>query len=304
MTSASTPARPLYALGLRLAAMMTMSLMFAAVKWLSERDVHFVEILFYRQLLALPVAVLFVLTGPGIASLRTRRIGAHFSRSVVGVTSMALNFGAVIMLPLAEATTLGFTVPIFATIFATMFLGERPGVHRWLAVVMGFAGVIIIIGPGGHEGMSMVGVTVALLGAVGASMVSLVLRQLGRTEPSAAIVFYFSFFSTPPLAVAMLFYGHGHDPLIWAVLIGMGVLGGLTQLLMTAALRWGPVSLVLPMDYSTLLWSTAIGWIMWNTLPGPWTWAGAAIIAASSTYIAWRERIRQGQAVSRGVSIS
>ncbi|OYW86014.1 MAG: hypothetical protein B7Z20_08040 [Sphingobium sp. 32-64-5] len=102
--------------------------------------------------------------------------------------------------------------------------------------------------------------------------------------------------------IAMVFFGQAHDAGTWVILLVMGVAGGLAQLLMTSSLRWGPVSLVLPMDYSTLLWSTLFGWLLWSSWPGSSTWVGAVIIAVSSVYIAWRERVRRISTVKTGVS--
>lgn len=295
----ATDSRPLYALGLRLLAAFMLSVNFACVKWASDRGVHVVETLFYRQLFSLPVAVIALMVGPGLMSIRNARLGLHASRTAVGMTGMMLNFSAIILLPLAEATTIGFTVPIFATILSVIFLGERPGIHRWLAVLVGFLGVVIIINPGAaHEDMSTLGVGIAIAGAIATSLVSLLLRQIGRTEAPTTTVFYFAAMSLPPLGLAMIFFGQWHDPVTWLILLLMGTAGGIAQLLMTSSLRWGPVSLVLPMDYSTLLWSTLFGWMLWSAWPGSSTWVGAVIIAASSLYIGWRERRKRKPPVS------
>ncbi len=311
MASPSSPevlpsdTRPLYALALRLLAAVAISVSFACVKWVSDRGVHIVETLFYRQLFSLPLVFFMVMIGPGIASIRTKRLGMHASRTLVGLSGMLLNFGAVILLPLAEATTIGFTVPIFATILSVLFLGERPGIHRWLAVIVGFIGVVVIINSGGsHEGISHFGLGVAMSAAIVTSIVSLLLRQIGRTEAPTTTVFYFAALSLPPLLITMLFYAQWHDAGTMAILVLMGIAGGVAQLCMTASLRWGPVSLVLPMDYSSLLWSTLLGWLLWSSWPGPTTWIGAAIIAGSSFYIAWRERIRRRSIVKTTLSSS
>jgi len=290
-------------MALRLLAMLMISFMYACVKWASERGVHIVEILFYRQIFSLPVVVVTLALGPGLAVLRTSRLGAHAGRTMVGMVGMVLNFGAVILLPLAEAMSIGFTVPIFATILSTLFLAERPGIHRWMAVLTGFAGVILIIGPGGQDRLPIAGTSVAIAAALATATVTLQVRQLGRTESPITTVFYFATLSLPLLGSAMLFFGQAHDPLTWLVIAAMGAFGGAAQILLTAALRWGSVSVVMPMDYSALLWSTLIGWLLWNSWPGPWTWIGAIIIAASSLYIAWREHVRHRETINRGISV-
>jgi len=296
--------RPFLAMGLRIIAMLAISVMFACAKWSSERDANIVEILFYRQLFALPVAVGSLFLGPGLAALRTPHKSLHLSRSVFGMISMVLSFLGYILLPLAEATTIGFTMPIFATLMSVFFLGERPGIHRWAAVITGFLGVLVIVGPGGHAGVNTPGLAAALGAALLTAAVSLLIRQLGRVEPPAVIVFYFAALSLPFLAVLMPWFAQAHDPETWAALIATGLIGGVAQLLLTSALRWGPVSLVLPMDYSSLLWSTALGWLIWQNWPGNSTWAGAAIIAGSSLYILWREHVNHRASLDREISVN
>lgn len=305
--SAAQPAfretRPFLALGLRLLAMLALSMMFACVKWASERGVNIVETLFYRQLFCMPVALVGIMIGPGLGALKTRHMSGHISRSALGTIGMILNFGGYILLPLAEATTIGFTMPIFATLLSVFFLGERPGIHRWAAVFVGFMGVVVIVGPGHHEGVTPLGISVAAGAAIVTACISLLLRQLSRTEESSVIVFYFTVLPLPFLAFAMLWFGQAHDATTWGILLVMGVIGGIAQLLMTAALRWGPVSLVLPMDYSALLWSALFGWLIWQSWPGSSTWLGAAIIAGSSLYILWRERVNRRESVDREISV-
>ncbi|KKW89383.1 DMT family transporter [Sphingobium chungbukense] len=285
------PHRPLTAIGLRLIAVICLSVMFIAVRLADARGVHIVESLFYRQALALPVAALWIAMTTGVGSFRTSRVGAHATRMIVGLTGMILNFLSYILLLPAEAVTIGFTMPIFATILSALILHEATGIHRWSAVLLGFVGVIIMVRPdAGH--FPAAGVAVALAGALFTASVSLILRQLSRTENSGTIVFWFTLLSLPPLGVAMLFYGQAHDAATWGLLILIGVAGGIAQICMTAALRWAPVSVVLMMDYSSIIWTTLLGWAIWGSWPMVTTWIGAALIVASGLYITWREQIR------------
>lgn len=283
--------RALFAIGLRLFAMLCLAIMFALVKLASERGVHLIESLFYRQALAMPIVFGWIALTQGAASVRTQRIGAHISRTTLGLIGMIFNFGAYILLPLTEATTIGFTMPIFATILSAVLLKEATGIHRWSAVLIGFVGVLIVVRPDTAH-FPPLGLSVALIAVVLTSFIALLLRDLGRTEGASVTVFWFTFLSIPPLGIAMLFVAQRHDLLTWAILTLIGISGGLAQLGMTGALRWAPVSVVLPMDYSTLLWATALGWLFWNEWPQPTTWIGAALIVASGLYIAWREHVR------------
>jgi len=125
--------------------------------------------------------------------------------------------------------------------------------------------------------------------------VSLVLRELGRTESAGVVVFWFTLLSMVPLGLAMPFYAQGHDLVTWGWLLLIGVVGGIAQICLTAALRWGPVSVVLPMDYSTIIWTTLLGVAIGQGWPMASTWIGAAMIAGSGLYIAWREHVRTRQ---------
>ncbi|MAX13891.1 MAG: EamA family transporter [Sphingobium sp.] len=291
MTAPARPHRPLFAIALRLTAVICLSVMFITVRLASERGVHVIESLFYRQALALPVVAVWLMSAGGLATVRTRRIGVHASRMAIGLTGMCLNFLSYILLPPAEAATIGFTMPIFGTILSALILREATGWHRWGAVLIGFVGVLVMIRPdAGH--FPAQGVAVAIAAALVTASVSLVLRELGRTEPAGVIVFWFTALSMIPLGLAMPFVAQGHDLLTWAMLLMIGLFGGIAQLCLTAALRWGPVSVVLPMDYSAIIWTTLLGVAIGEDWPLATTWIGAMLIVGSGLYIAWREHVR------------
>ncbi len=288
------------ALGLRLFSVLALSTMSLLVKLASESGIRLTEIMFWRQFAAIPVALTWVAFTAGLATLRTQRFGAHLRRSFMGVTGMVFTFGSVILLPLAEATTLGFTVPIFATILSALVLREQVGAHRWAAVILGFIGVLIVIQPG-SGGFPLKGALVGLMSALIIGIISIHLRDLGRTEAPATTVFYFSLLSSmmmlalhlaplPEAARTLVAWGPGaHSLNQWLLIVGLGLCGGLGQIALTASLRHAPVSTVVGMDYTSLIWSTLYGWAIWGVLPSHTTWLGAPIIIASGLYIAWRE---------------
>ncbi|WP_268747138.1 DMT family transporter [Sphingobium sp. Ant17] len=279
------------AIGLRLTAVICLSAMFITVRIVDQRGVHIVESLFYRQALALPFVIAWLSLSGGLGAVRTQRIGVHASRMLLGLTGMLLNFLSYILLLPAEAATIGFTMPIFGTILSALILREATGVHRWSAVLIGFVGVLVMIRPeAGH--FPMQGVAVAIAGALVTASVSLVLRALGRTENAGVVVFWFTALSMIPLGIAMPFFAQGHDPLTWGLLLLIGCVGGIAQLCLTASLRWGPVSVVLPMDYSAIIWTTLLGVAIGEDWPMITTWIGASLIIASGLYIAWREHRR------------
>ena len=280
--------RPFLALGLRLAAMVMLSLMLVLVKLTGERGMPLPETMFWRQ--TLPAVMLLGWLGARgeLRRLRTARPWVHFRRAMIGTAGMFLTLGVVQILPLAEATVLGFTAPVFAVILSALVLKEKVGPWRWLAVAIGLLGILVIAGP--SEGkLPALGVAVGVGAAFMVALVSIQLRDLGRTEEPLTVVFYFSAMSAPLLALFLFHTGVDHDALDWLMLGGIGVLGLAAQLLMTAALRFGRVSSVIVMDYTQLIWATLYGWLVWQRLPPPSTWLGAPLIVAAGLVIAWRE---------------
>jgi drug/metabolite transporter (DMT)-like permease len=220
----------------------------------------------------------------------------------LGVTAMALNFLAMILLPLAEATAIGFSVPIFSIVLAAVVLGEPTGRWRWGAVAAGFAGVLLIVQPGSGE-VPLAGASVALVAALLTAAVTIVIRRLGATERATTTVFWFAISSLVPLGLLMLAFGGAHDTATWAILGVMALAGGLAQLTLTSALRLAPVALVMPMDYTSLLWATLLGAWLFSELPTPWTWVGAPVIILSGLVIVWREhRLARRAAVAASLS--
>ena len=290
--------RPLAGIALRLLTALLLAIMFALVKLVATRGVNVVESLFYRQCGSALCATGLVAVGPGFASLRTQRVWAHVGRMALGLGAMGLNFLAFIMLPLAEATAIGFSVPIFSVVLAALILHEPAGRWRWSAVAAGFIGVLLIVQPGSGD-VPLLGASVALVAALMTASVTIVIRRLGATERAATTVFWFAVSSLVPLGFAMLFFGKLHDPVTWTMLGGLALVGGLAQLTLTGALRLAPVALVMPMDYTSLLWAVLLGSWIFAEVPTPWIWIGAPIIIASGLVIVWREhRLHRRAALS------
>lgn len=287
--------RPIAGIVTRLVAVAALGLMFALVKLAAGRGVNIVESAFYRHAFALPLVLSWVGVSAGFASLRTQRMAAHTARAAVGLTAMVLNFLGMIILPLTEATVIGFTTPVFATMLAALLLREPTGRYRWGAVIVGLVGVVVVVQPGAIDlggGQHSVGTIIALAGALATASVTILIRQLGATEQAATTVFWFTALSLVPLSLLMLFFGQAHDPETWALLVGIGLTGGLAQLCLTAALRFAPVAVVLPMDYTGLLWATLFGWLLFGALPLDTTLVGAPLIILSGLIILWREQVR------------
>lgn len=280
--------RPLLALLIRLGAALVLSIMLVFVKLASEAGVSLVETLFWRQLPTIPILVLWFAARKELAVLRSARLGRHGRRAAYGIVGMFLNFGAVTLLPLAEATSLTFTSAIWAVVLSALILHEKVGPWRWGAVILGFAGVVVIAQPGGGH-VPPLGAAVALSAAFMIALISIQIRDLARTEHPLAIVFWFSAFTVPALALMMPFFARPHGLYEWSLLGGLALFGLLGQFLLTAALRFGAVASVIVMDYSSIVWATLFGWLVFARLPPAATWLGAPLIVAAGLLIAWRE---------------
>ena len=236
----------------------------------------------------MPILLVWFAANRKLHLLGSTRLKAHAGRAMTGLAGMFLNFGAVTLLPLAEATTLNFTSAIWAVILSALVLRERIGWWRWSAVVLGFAGVIVIAQPG-HSHVPLFGAAVALSAAFMIALISIQIRDLARTEPPLTIVFWFAAFSVPLLALAMPFVMTAHTAYQWGLLGGLALFGLLGQFLLTAALRFGAVASVIVMDYSSLVWATLFGWLVFDRLPASSTWLGVPLIVGAGIVIAWRE---------------
>lgn len=264
----------------------------AMAKWLTAYYPP-LQIIFVRNLLALPMIVAIVLARHDLRALRTRHLGVHALRGGFAVTAAFAFFSGISVLPLAEATALVFAAPIFITALSVPLLKEHVGWRRWMAVVVGFIGVLIIVRPGAaaFQPASLFIVAAAALYAV--FMMSA--RWIQKDEGFWTMTFYvvlfplvFSgsivFFQWQPMALV-------HLPLFLA----LAVFGTLGVTLIGHAFRLGRAAVVAPFDYTALVWASLFGWLVWGDVPQVWTYAGAAVIVASGIYIVIREsRLSKG----------
>lgn len=295
--------RPLLALGVRLLTAAALATMAMLVKLAGERGAHLIELIFWRQLLAT------VLLGAGLALtgrlalLRTNRLGAHARRAATGLLGMLFTYGAVLLLPLAEATTLSFTAPIFAVLIALVLFREKIGPYRWAAVGIGFAGVLVVMQPGAglHEGVTVAGVIVGLIAPFMVALISFQIQDLNTTENPWSIVFWFAALSAPVAALGLPFAMSAHDPETWAIILAMALMGALAQMLLTTSLRFGSAAVILLMDYTALLWASFYGFYVFDRAAPASLWLGAPLIIGAGVLIAWRERqlARERTAASR-----
>ena len=291
--------RPFLGMLCKIIAMLMFAIMFAAVRWLGP---HFPigEIVFFRSTLGLPVIVAAAYFSGGLHLLATKRIDSHALRSIAGVISMYCNFTAYTLLPLADVTAIGFAAPLFIVMLAALLLRERVHIYRWSAVVTGFIGVLVIIGPGGASGAT-IGVAYALTSAALAALAMIFLRRMSAHEHSTAIAFYFML-TAAVLSLSTLPFGWNFPTGTEAwVLIASGIAGGVGQLFLSFSYRYGEASLLAPFDYTAMIWAVALGYFVFGELPMANVWFGAVIVISAGLLILWREhrlKLSRDRAVS------
>lgn len=269
------------------------AMMNSAARYVSE-SIHPFEVVFFRNLFAfLFLAPVLLRYGSGL--LKTRRFGAHMGRACLNVINMLAFFYAISITPLAEVVALSFTAPIFATILAVVFLREVVGLHRWSAILAGFAGAMIVLQPGFETILS--GQMLVLGSALTWAGCLLIIKSLSHTDSSMTIVAYMAILMTPMSLGPALFVWQWPDAhqLFWLVLIG--VLGGATQFTLAQALQNADLGLVMPFDFSKLIWVSLIGFVAFGEVPLSTTWIGGALIFASGVYIVRRERKTRSEIV-------
>lgn len=230
--------------------------------------------------------VAFLAPSHGRALLHTHRPGAQILRALLllGVTVCVIT--ALSLLPLAEATALGYTSPLMAALLAGPLLGERVGTRRWLALAAGFCGVLLIAHPGGA--LTGPGVLWALLGALCYACYQLMTRHLHKTENSLTLLFYTALVGTLVSSIALPWLPHHPLPqgLDWLPVVSMGVLGGLGHFLLIRAFRHADVATLAPMLYSQLLWAAGLGWLIFGHLPDSWAISGMFLVVVSGLAVA------------------
>jgi drug/metabolite transporter (DMT)-like permease len=282
---------------LKLASALLFALMQALVRYLGD-IVPLGQVVFFRSIFAiLPVLVIYAWRRELAAAVRTKRPFGHLGRGMLAVFGMFLNFAALARLPLVEATAISFATPLITVAFAAWFLGERVRIFRWSAVVIGFAGVIVMLWPHlnwAHFALGSAATTIGALCALAGAFTNagsvIQTRRLTDSETTSSIVLYFSLFCA---IAGLLTYPLGWHSPTWpqlSALIAVGLLGGLAHILVTESYRYAPASVIAPFDYSMMIWAFLLGYALFGELPTFYVFIGSAIVAAAGLLVIWRER--------------
>lgn len=262
------------------------SIMHTAVRYLSA-ELHSLQIVFFRNLFGTMI-FLPLIARSGLSFMATSRLPMHFLRAVLNVMAMAAFFMALSLTPLAEVNALAFSAPLFTAVLSVVLLGERIRARRWTAIVLGFAGALVIIRPGFVE--IDLGAILTLASAFIWGLTMIVIRSLGRTESSLTTTGYMiTFLSILSLGPA-LYVWQWPDWQAWAILLMIGLTGTMAQVLLAESLKTAETTAVLPFDFLKIVWASALGFLLFAEIPTLYTILGATIIFASSFYVAYRER--------------
>lgn len=257
----------------------------------ASAGIHAFEIAFFRNVFGLVALLPMILRGGIAATLQTSRLHLHLVRAVLNAAAMLSFFYAVTVTPLATVAALSFTAPLFASVLAIPLLGERPGWRRWLGLLVGFLGALVIVRPGMAE--VGLGAILVLLSSVAWAAALIVIKILARTDSSLTTTVYAALFLTPITFVAAFTFWAWPSPLVWLMLLAIGAFGSLTQWSIAQAFREADATVVLPLDFTKLLWASAIGYVFFAEIPDPIAILGGGLILASVTYVAYRERQRR-----------
>jgi len=263
------------------------SIMVLLAKLLSANH-SVIEIAFYRNVIgSLPFFfIVFALGRREILKLNTKPLLVGV-RAVLGTVSLVITFLAYSLMPLADTTALLFTSSLFIPVLAVIVLKETVGPYRWSAVAIGFVGVIIMTRPTGD--VYVFGIAVALCAALLHATLQIILRYLGRYESPETISFYFFAIGAILTAAAMPFVAVTPTVNEIPMLLGVGFSGAAAQWLLSVAYRNAPAAVVTVFNYTSIVWATLFGWMIWNEWPLPAVMAGATIVIVSNVLIIWRE---------------
>jgi drug/metabolite transporter (DMT)-like permease len=268
--------------GWMLLAALAGSTLDACVKALAD-EYSTSQIVLLRLLLALPLVLAFAHLGGGFRRLRPRYWGWHIVRSFCAAGSIFGFFYALGVLPLMTAVAIGFASPLLVGLLSRPFLGETVGLHRWAGMLMGFAGVLVVLNPG--MGAWHPGMLAALASAFCWAVLSLSTRKVGNDEPVAAMVLF-----TVPLSLivaGVLTFGTWTTPTPedWALFALAGVCGGGVHFCIVYAYRAARAASIAPVEYTALIWAALFGWIFWREVPSLAVLLGSIVIVAGGIVV-------------------
>lgn len=258
-----------------------------------------IEVTFWRNSMSLLLLLVWLFALGNFTFYKTKRPYAHLFRSAIGTVGITLGMWTVSILSLAETTILLFTSPLFTVLLSGPILGERVGIYRYGAVLVGFIGVAIVAGPVGSEALPIIGIIAGLGWGFTSGAVDVILRWIGSTEKSQTTTFYFLLFGVitcglywPFSATPITGIATDNLPLVAGIIALLGLTGGIGLLAKTHSYRLGEASLIAPIMYTMLIWSVLFDYLFWDRIPNWNVFVGATIIITANLFILRREHIK------------
>ena len=275
---------PLIAISLMIISGLFFVLMHSAVKYLSK-EVHIFEIAFFRCALVIFVLAPIIIQ-QGKTIFKTKQPKMQFLRIITNSVAMLCFFYGISTTPLAQLTTLGFTVPIFATILAVIFMKEKIRLRRTTALIIGFIGTIVVMRP---DISIELGALLIIFSSFLWSICLIFIKKLTQTDSAVTISLYFGIGMIPATFILAFPVMEAIDMRQFTILVFIAITGTLAQTIMNTALKKGELALLLPFDFLRLIWSVLIGYVLFAEEPTFTLWIGGFLIIGSTTYIALRE---------------
>ena len=287
------------AIGFKLISALMFAALSAFVRQLSDA-IPVGQLVFFRSACAIPpVLLIYAYRGELASAVYTSRPLGQLGRGALSVGGMFTNFSALARLPLADATAISFASPLITVALAAVILKERVRAYRWTAVLVGFAGVIVMLVPhfdvghyaaAGAAAAATIGSLLALVSAFCNAGTVIQTRRLTQSETTSSIVFYFSLVTALAGAVTLPFAWQTPTGSELAMLVSLGIFGGIGHIFLTESYRFATASVIAPFDYSAMLWALMLGYWMFGELPSALVYVGATIVAGAGLFVIWRER--------------
>ncbi len=281
--------RPVVAIGLCLVSMTFFSVQDALVKWLVA-DYRLVQLLFMRSIVIVVVVGLFIAFRHGLAGFKTLRPRDHFLRTAFNFFAFLTYYLAVTEMPLANATSIGLTAPLFMTALSGPLLGEPVGIKRKLVLVAGFVGVLIIIRPGADD-LNLRGSLYALAGALLFALLAIQTRKMSKNESSELMVFYAALAFLIVTGAFMMLHWVTPDPKSVVLMLTLGLITVCAQYTIVHAYQYAGVHVIAPFEYITVLWAVLIGWFVFAERPTLTMYVGASLVILAGLVICWYEKV-------------
>ncbi|WP_244303549.1 DMT family transporter [Roseibium sediminis] len=295
-----TSQAPLVGIALKVISTVAFFVMVTLLKMIAD-TVPIGQVVFARNFFGMfPVLIMVAFRGELAQAFSTTRVSGHIGRAMVGTTAMVCSFLSYQFLPLADATAIGFATPLMVVVLAFFLLGEPVRFYRWSAVLVGFAGILVILSPHLGEAPSQdsetLGAFFGAMGALFAGLAMIFVRKLCETERTSTIVTWFAA-SASVFSLFTIPLGFFLPDQMWilpdwytaGLLIAVGLSGGVGQILLTQSYRYADASTIAPFDYINMLWAIAVGWLIFSDTPSIEVLAGSGIVIAAGIFVIFRE---------------